>query len=75
VVLVEGGPTVNGQLVVAGLVDELCLTVAPQLAGGRAARVAHGDPPAELRGMSLAHVVEDDGFLLLRYVARRRDGG
>jgi riboflavin-specific deaminase-like protein len=68
VVLVEGGPSVNGQLV-AGLVDELCLTIAPRMAGGRAPRVAYGDPPPEMRDMHLAHVLEDEGFLLLRYVA------
>jgi riboflavin-specific deaminase-like protein len=68
IALVEGGPSVNGQLV-EGLVDELCLTVAPLLAGGRAARVAHGAPPAAMEHLRLAHVVEDDGFLLLRYVA------
>ncbi len=70
VVLVEGGPSVNGQLV-AGLIDELCLTVAPLMAGGHAPRVAHGDPPPEMWAMHLAHVVEDDGYLLLRYVADR----
>lgn len=70
IALVEGGPSINGQLV-GGLVDELCLTVAPLLAGGRAARVAHGDPPVGMERMRLAHVVEDDGFLLLRYVAER----
>jgi riboflavin-specific deaminase-like protein len=68
VVLVEGGPVVNGQLV-GGLIDELCLTIAPLLAGGDASRVAHGAPPAEMAQMSLAHVIEDDGHLLLRYVA------
>jgi riboflavin biosynthesis pyrimidine reductase len=34
-VLAEGGPTLNGQLAAAGLLDELCLTVSPLLAGGR----------------------------------------
>lgn len=37
VVLSEGGPTLFGQLVDAGLVDELFLTVAPQIAGRSAA--------------------------------------
>jgi riboflavin biosynthesis pyrimidine reductase len=43
-VLAEGGPTLNGQLVAAGLLDELCLTVSPLLAGsGRAVGAAdHG---------------------------------
>src|SRR4051812_32401462 len=33
-VLAEGGPTLNGQLAVAGLLDELCLTFSPKLAAG-----------------------------------------
>ncbi len=70
VVLVEGGPSVNGQLV-GELIDELCLTVAPLMAGGQAPRVAHGDAPPEMRAMHIAHVIEDDGYLLLRYVADR----
>ena len=32
-VLCEGGPTLNTSLAAAGLVDELCLTLSPQLAG------------------------------------------
>jgi riboflavin-specific deaminase-like protein len=71
VVLVEGGPSVNGQLVVAGLIDELCLTIAPKIAGGKANRVAHGGPPARMVDMRLAHMLEDQGYLLLRYVADR----
>jgi riboflavin biosynthesis pyrimidine reductase len=67
VVLVEGGPSVNGQLI--GLIDELCLTVAPLMAGGRAPRIAHGERPPDMQDMRLAHVVEDAGYLLLRYVA------
>src|SRR5205823_5681053 len=41
-VLAEGGPTLNGQLVAAGLLDELCLTVSPLLTGGDAKRILAG---------------------------------
>lgn len=41
-VLSEGGPSLNGQLAVQGLVDEWNLTVAPLLVGGDAPRTAHG---------------------------------
>ena len=34
VVLCEGGPTLNGQLVAEGLIDELCVSVSPTLVGG-----------------------------------------
>ncbi|HEX8804216.1 MAG TPA: dihydrofolate reductase family protein [Acidimicrobiales bacterium] len=71
VAVVEGGPTVNGQLVTADLVDELCLTLAPALAGGDGPRIAHGPPAGAPRSLAPAHVLEADGFLLLRYVALR----
>lgn len=41
-VLSEGGPTLNGQLIDAGLIDEWNLTLAPLLVGGNAPRPAHG---------------------------------
>jgi riboflavin biosynthesis pyrimidine reductase len=70
VVLTEGGPSLLGQLVSIGLVDELCLTVAPLLVAGMAERIAQAradGPPTEL---VLDRILESDGELLLRY--RRR---
>ena len=69
VVMVEGGPALNGQLVQRGLIDELALTIAPALVGGDSARVAHADRSA-LTGLSLVHVLEEDGSLFLRYRAQ-----
>jgi riboflavin biosynthesis pyrimidine reductase len=66
VVLCEGGPTLNGQLLAAGLVDELCLSVAPSLVGGGAKRIVVG--PQVPTDMTLVHVLEDEGFLFCRYV-------
>lgn len=68
--LCEGGPGLLGDLAAADRVDDLCLTVAPMLAGGEASRIARGPeltPPARMR---LAHALEDDGYLYLRYVRR-----
>jgi riboflavin biosynthesis pyrimidine reductase len=66
--LAEGGPRLLGQLIEASLVDELCLTIGPLLAGPGAGRIVAGagagSPPLPL---TLAHVMEDDGFLLCRY--------
>jgi riboflavin biosynthesis pyrimidine reductase len=70
-VLCEGGPALNGRLAAAGLVDELCLTVAPLLTAGAAKRAIDGpalDPPPR---MALASACEEDGFLFLRYLAER----
>ena len=63
--LCEGGPSLAGALITAGLADELCLSVAPALIGD-----VHRTPlvalsrraPAELTG-----VATDDGVLFLRY--------
>jgi riboflavin-specific deaminase-like protein len=74
VVVVEGGPIVNGQLVADDLVDELCLTLAPALAGGDAARVVHGAIPDASRPLRLAHALEADGYLLLRYLVDHPSG-
>ena len=38
-ILAEGGPRLLGQLAAAGLLDELCVTVSPVLAGGPAGRI------------------------------------
>jgi 5-amino-6-(5-phosphoribosylamino)uracil reductase len=66
-VLAEGGPTLNGQLVTAGLIDELCLTVAPALVAGSAKRVAVTPDEAAPRELELLSMCEQDGFLFLRY--------
>jgi riboflavin biosynthesis pyrimidine reductase len=68
VVLCEGGPSLAGQLVAAGLVDEFNLTVAPVLTGGDARRVTSGipaEPPIEMR---LDRVLGGDKSLFLRYL-------
>jgi riboflavin biosynthesis pyrimidine reductase len=66
-VLAEGGPSLNGALAAAGVLDELCLTVAPRLVSGDAKRILSGPalvPPPELILRSLC---EEDGYLFLRY--------
>lgn len=67
-VLAEGGPSWNGQLAAAGLIDELDLTVGPLLVGGGAARIVHGPEPHAPETMGLAHLWEDGGALFARYV-------
>jgi riboflavin biosynthesis pyrimidine reductase len=66
-VLAEGGPTLNGALARAGLLDELCVTLAPLLASGDAKRLISGSPLAELDRLQLRSVCEEDGYLFLRY--------
>ncbi len=68
-IVAEGGPHLLGQLADAGLVDELCLTISPVLAGGTVGRVvASSDEKAAATPLRLAHVLADNGFLMTRYV-------
>ena len=73
-VLCEGGPHLNAQLLAAGLVDELFLSLAPKLAAGDAPgeslRILAGpelEPSVELE---LLGVLESESQLLLRYGVR-----
>jgi riboflavin-specific deaminase-like protein len=67
-VLCEGGPAILGDLVRAGLVDELHVVIAPLLAAGEdPLTIVTGpqfEPPAGLRLLS---VHESGGYLFLRY--------
>ncbi|WP_434743385.1 pyrimidine reductase family protein [Micromonospora sp. SH-82] len=66
-VLCEGGPRLFGALTAADLVDEVCLTVSPLLAGPGAGRITAGEETLPRR-LPLRHVLgADDGTLLLRY--------
>lgn len=71
VVLCEGGPSLNGQLLAGDLIDELCLTVSPTLVGGHSSRVMTS-AAATPSDFDLAHVLEADGLLFLRYLRRGR---
>jgi riboflavin biosynthesis pyrimidine reductase len=65
--LCEGGPHLLGSLTAADLVDEMCLTLSPLLAGPGAGRITAGPPVSPVRHLSLRHAVAADGALLLRY--------
>lgn len=89
-VLAEGGPRLLGEITGTGLLDELCLTISPLLAGGAGGRIVdaagavatgpaggvlsgaqpQGRPgsPGSLGRLRLGHLVEDDGYLLCRYL-------
>jgi riboflavin biosynthesis pyrimidine reductase len=71
-VLCEGGPHLNSGLFAAGLVDELFLSLSPELAGGESRpeerlRIVSGpelEPPVELK---LAGALRSGSRLFLRY--------
>ncbi|WP_279103803.1 dihydrofolate reductase family protein [Gordonia paraffinivorans] len=76
-VLCEGGPRLLGAVVAADLLDELCLTTSPVLAGGDAGRIV-ADTRADgaglaSRGMTPAAIMsDDDGFVFTRWVRHDR---
>lgn len=66
--LCEGGPTLLGALITAGLVDELFLTLAPTLTGGTSGPAVVSGPPLEAPASAeLRAVLEQSGTLFLRY--------
>ncbi|MEX0993367.1 MAG: dihydrofolate reductase family protein [Solirubrobacterales bacterium] len=70
-ILLEGGPTLLGSMVAAGVVDELFLTLSPLVAGGEAGTtIVEGAPlpgPVAL-GLQSAYLARDS--LFLRYALR-----
>lgn len=69
-VLCEGGPTLHGRLIELDLVDELCWSIAPAMAGGTAPRIGHG-PAAVQNAMTLGHAHQVGDLLLTRWTRRR----
>jgi riboflavin biosynthesis pyrimidine reductase len=67
-VICEGGPRLLTDLVVAGLLDELCLTLTPLLAGPGRAGMTAGSEWGGTRGFHLVSALEQDGELYLRYL-------
>jgi riboflavin biosynthesis pyrimidine reductase len=68
VVLCEGGPALNAQLLAAGAVDELHLCVASLLVGGEdPLTIVQGPALEPPRRAELRSVHESGGYLFLRY--------
>ena len=65
--LCEGGPSLFGTLLAAGLIDEVCLTLAPRVVGGDPPRIvdhlAFFDPSTWF----LTQLLEEQGFLFGRW--------
>lgn len=68
--LLEGGAVLNGQMLAAGLVDEVFLTVAPRFVADDAARIAFGAPAARDPWNLMQLCVDDDGYVFIRYERR-----
>ncbi|MED7949158.1 pyrimidine reductase family protein [Streptomyces sp. BE303] len=66
--LTEGGPRLLGQLAAAGLLDELCLSLAPLITAGDAPRIIHDAEMPDVQRMRLVSLIEQKGFLFTRYL-------
>lgn len=70
--LCEGGPTLNSHLLAAGLADELCCTISPQIAGGSGPGMVSG--LGETVALDLAALHADGSELFARYRIRKGVG-
>lgn len=65
--LCEGGPTLLGALLRAGLIDQLMLTIAPVLSGGTPERTLLGGASTGAIPLHLVALLEEGGGLHARY--------
>ncbi|MEA3018923.1 MAG: hypothetical protein QOI47_447 [Actinomycetota bacterium] len=70
VILCEGGPSLLAELLLADLLDEMCLTIAP-IVGGDPGRIVGDSVTGHPMRFALGSVVEGDGDVFLRYLALR----
>jgi riboflavin biosynthesis pyrimidine reductase len=66
-VLCEGGPSLLRRLVAEGLLDDLCVTVAPLLAAGGAPSILEGDALGDPARLALRDVHRSDDHVFLHY--------
>lgn len=72
-ILCEGGPILFDELISEDLVDEMCLTVAPKLAGTKPAARPGAPAMRTPARLALSHAITIDDYVYLRY--RRPDSG
>lgn len=66
--LCEGGPKLLAAAIAAGCVDELCLSISPQLRAGAGPRILDGPDLSEPVSLQLHALLAQDGFLFARYL-------
>jgi len=67
-VLLEGGPSLNGQFAAAGLIDEVNLSLAPVLIAGDSSRITRGKAMKTPQSMLVDRVLYGDRLMFIRYV-------
>jgi len=66
-ILCEGGPTLLDEIVRADLLDEICVTIAPKLAGNQCVGQSSAPSIAVPVDLRIRHAVIHDGYVFLRY--------
>lgn len=66
IILCEGGPTLNAQLVAQDLIDEFCISLSPAFLGSNPLRLLEGAPLLN-KSLALLSVATDNSLLFLRY--------
>jgi len=66
----EGGPGLNASMAQADLIDEINLTISPNIAANNEPRLLSEASPI-LNRFTLSHILEEEGFLFLRYTRNR----
>lgn len=74
-VLLEGGPGLNADVLRAGLMDELCLTLSPRLVAGTGSRVLAGPELPHPLELDIVHLLEEDGLLFYRLTIQASPSG
>lgn len=68
--ILEGGPSLNAQMLAADCVDEVCITLAPRFVAGDSPRIVLGGNATQF-AWTLKFIAHADGFVFLRYVRER----
>lgn len=70
--ILEGGPSLNAQMIAADCVDEICLTISPKFIAGDMGRIVSGTAEFDLTETAhewkLESIGRDGNFVFLRYV-------
>jgi riboflavin biosynthesis pyrimidine reductase len=66
-ILCEGGPTLLDQLIDADVVDEICVTIAPLLAGSQPVGARTPSQQAVPASLDLRHALLCESYIFLRY--------
>jgi riboflavin biosynthesis pyrimidine reductase len=66
-VLCEGGPYLLASLIEADVVDDMCVTISPYLAGSQPTKAEPASDRLAPTRLELRHVLQRNGLLYLRY--------